>query len=105
MSFPWETEAVDHLANGFDVKSTHAGQKRRYGDSFYEFLVNSDKPESEVKKYCTENVRECSLTTSDYLANERVRVKDFGDHFRPNYEFKKIKDGEYFYRVTSPSCD
>jgi hypothetical protein len=100
-----EYTGINHATNGFDVKSTHAGQKMRYGDSFYEFTVKSDKTEIEVQKYCTESVRQCSLTTSDYLANERAGVKDFGDHFRPNYEFRKVKDGEYFYRVTSPSCD
>jgi hypothetical protein len=105
MSFPWEKEHVNHLSNGFDVKVTHSGQKRRYGDSYYEFTITSDKPESEVEKYCTEIVRECGLTTSDYLANERLKGRPFGDHFRPNYEFRKVRDGEYFYRVTSPSCD
>ena len=105
MKYPWEKAVIDHKANGFDVKQTHSGQKRRYGDSFYEFTVKSNKPESEVQKYCNDTVRKCSLKTCDYLANERIKGRPFDDHFRPSYEFKKVVDGEYFYRVTSPSCD
>ena len=103
MKYPWKTEAVNHLDNGFDVKNTQAGQRRPYGDSYYEFTVKSDKPYEEVKKYCTQTVRKCDLTTGNYLADERAGVEDFGDHFRSHYEFKMIKEGEYFYRVTSPS--
>jgi hypothetical protein len=105
MTHSWGKSGIDHKANGFDVKSTHAGQKRRYGDSFFEFVVKSDKTESEVLKYCTESVRTCNLKTADYLANERIKGRPFGDHFRHNYEFRKVRDGEYFYRVSAPSCD
>ena len=99
----FNTKLPDHSSSGFDVTATQAGQKRAYGDSYYEYTVKSDKPESEVKKYCTEHVRKCSLTTSDYLANERAGVKEFGEHFRHNYQFKKVEEGKYFYRVTAPS--
>lgn len=98
-----ESKQPNHLDNGFDVTCTQAGQRRRYGDSYYEYTVKSEKPESEVKQYCTETIHKCDLTTSEYLANERAGVKDFGDHFRKNYKFKKVKEGEYFYQVTSPS--
>ena len=93
----------NHSDNGYDVECTHSGQKRRYGDTFREFTIKTDKPESEVKKYCIESVYECSLTTEEYLADERAGVKDFGDHFRSNYKFRKVKDGEYFYQITQPS--
>lgn len=93
----------DHTKNGYQVECTHAGQKRAYGDTFREFTVKSDKPESEVKEYCTEHVYPCKLTTEEYLADERAGVKDFGDHFRSNYKFIKVRDGEYFYQVIQPS--
>jgi len=102
--FPWEKEQVNHSSNGFDVKSTHAGQKRAYGDSFYEFTVKSDKSEEEVKQYCKEHVRACDLATADYLANERAGGSA-EEHFRNHYEFKKRGENEYFYRVTSPSTN
>lgn len=105
MNFPWENSKneISHKDNGFDVKCTHSGQKARYGDTFREFTIKSDKPESEVKAYCTEHVHKCKLTSEEYLKDERAGVKDFGDHFRSNYKFKKIKDGEYFYQINEPS--
>jgi len=93
----------DHIKNGYQVEQTHKGQKRKYGDSFEEFTIKSDLPEEEVERYCTEVVRPCRLTTDKYLEDKRYGVKDFGDHFRDNYIFRKVKDGEYFYQVTSPS--
>lgn len=60
-------------------------------------------PEDEAKQYCTESIHKCSLTYKEYIADERAGVKDFGDHFRQNYRFRKVKDDEYFYQVISPS--
>jgi hypothetical protein len=92
-----------HIANGYEVKQTHSGQRRRYGDSFYDFTIKSDKPESEVKEYCTKEVKECNLTSSEYIFDERNGVKEFGDHFRYHYKFRKVSQNEYFYQVISPS--
>jgi len=94
---------INHEENGYDVECTHTGQKRRYGDTFREFTVKTDKPQDEVEKYCAEKVRPCKLTTEEYLRDERAGVKDFGDHFRSNYSIRKIKEGEYFYQVVEPS--
>ncbi len=93
----------DHIDNGYEVECLHSGQKRRYGDTYREFSVKTDKPEDEVKKYCTEHVYACQLTTEQYLIELRAGLDDFGDHFRSNYEFMKKSEGEYFYRVTQPS--
>jgi len=105
MNIPFGNAAdkVDHKANGYDVERTHSGQKRAYGDSFYEFTVRADKPIDEVESYCTEHVYKCALTTEQYLAEERAGVKDFGDHFRSNYSIQKRGDGVYFYQVIRPS--
>lgn len=94
---------IDHKDNGYDVVQTHAGQKARYGDSFREFTIKSDKPESEVKEYCTKHVMQCSLTSEQYLKELRAGLDDFGDHFRANYSFRKVSDGVYFYQITEPS--
>ena len=106
MNFPFKQTAKNlpqHEDRGYQVTCTHSGQKRPYGDGFTEYTVKTDLPESEVKAYCTEHIHKCSLTAEEYLADERAGVKDFGDHFRENYKFRKIKDGEYFYQVISPS--
>ena len=92
-----------HIKNGYQIERTHQGQKQKYGDSFTEFTIKTALPEKEAEKYCTEVLLSCSLTTDQYLKEERAGVKDFGDHFRSNYIFRKVKDGEYFYQVTSPS--
>lgn len=104
MTYPFDNKnKINHSDNGYDVECTHTGQKRAYGDSLREFTVKTDKPEEEVKKYCTESVHQCALPYKEYIADERAGVKDFGDHFRQNYKFRKVKDGEYFYQVISPS--
>lgn len=94
---------INHADNGYEVERTHTGQRRRYGDSYEEFTIKTDNSESDTKKYCTEHVYPCRLTTEEYVADGRAGVKDFRDHFRSNYMFKKVKDGEYFYQVTRPS--
>ncbi len=93
----------EYRKNGYEVSRLHSGQKRPYGDSYYEFLIKSEKPESEVKKFCVEVLYPCALPTEQYLREERAGVENFGDHFRLHFEFKKQSDGVYFYRVTRPS--
>lgn len=102
---PWETSTkkINHNDNGYQVECTHSGQKRAYGDTFREYTVITDRPESEAKSYCIEHVRKCDLTNDQYLKEEREGVKDFGDHFRSSYKFRKVSDGKYFYQVTEPS--
>jgi hypothetical protein len=95
--------AEKHKDNGYNVECTHSGQKRRYGDTFREFTVKSDKPESEVKAYCTEHVRKCELTSEQYLSELRAGLSDFGDHFRSHYKFYKLGDDNYAYVITEPS--
>lgn len=101
---PWEKNAtkINHKDNGYDVKALPTRQ-RPYGDTYRDFTIKTDKPESEVIGYCTTHVYKCSLTTNEYLADERAGVKDFGDHFRNNYKFSRVKEGEYLYQVIQPS--
>lgn len=106
MNIPFgDKPRVDHEANGFYVERTHASQKQRYGDTFYEYTIKSFQfhTDAEVEKYCVENVHKCTLTHKVYLKELRAGLEDFGDHFRLNYSLRKIKDGEYFYQVISPS--
>lgn len=41
----------------FKVKVLEAGQKRRYGDSYYSYEVTSNRDESEVKSFCMNVLR------------------------------------------------
>ena len=96
--------AIDHKANGFDVNNTQSGQKRAYADRTYEFTVKSEKPEVDVIDYCTRHVMSCSLSNEQWRKENREN-SSMENHFRSSYEFSKVADGEYFYRVTSPYTD
>lgn len=98
-----DRQELKHKDNGYDCVNTFSGQKARYGDSFREFTIKTDKTESEVKKYCTEHVHKCSLTSELYLTELRAGLEDFGDHFRSHYKFEKVTDGVYRYKITEPS--
>ena len=47
-----QTKTID----GVTFKNTHSGQKKAYGDSFYEYEINSDLPAEEVERVCREKV-------------------------------------------------
>jgi len=100
---PETEEKAIHAENGYDVECTQAGQRRIYGDSYYEYTVKSDKPMREVEEYCKKHVRECSLTAEEYFRDERKGVDSFGDNFRSSYNITDKGNAEYFYKVTSPS--
>lgn len=105
--FPWEKDRakpIDHKANGFDVVNTQSGQKRAYADRTYEFTVKSDKSAQEVADYCSQHVMKCSLSKKQWLEENR-ESPSMENHFRSSWEFSKVKEGEYFYRVTSPYTD
>ena len=95
--------AERHKVAGYEVKCTYSGQKRRYGDSYSEYEITTDKPATEVEEYCKEHVKKCNLTTRKYLRELRAGLDDFGDHFRSHYKFEKMIDGKYLYKVTHPS--
>ena len=56
------------------VEKTHGGQKARYGDSFYEYTIESENNEEDVLSYCTDIVYNCELTYEEYIKDERVGV-------------------------------
>lgn len=90
-----ETKEVD----GVSYTNTHSGQKRAYGDSFYEYDITSDLPADEVERICRENVRQ-AIPEAEYLADYRAPGGCSMDKaFRPHYTFKKTGDGKYFYSV------
>ena len=88
---------------GVRVKNTHSGQKKAYGDSFYEYEVTSNRPADEVETICAEHVYK-AIPEKKYL--EEYRAKPSADlHFRAHYKFKALPDGSYFYSVCFPYAD
>ena len=70
------------------------GQQFRYGDSITEYEIESDLPEEDILKYCTTALVRCSTP-----AGEEETL------FAPFYEFRKVSENTYIYRVTTPYCD
>eukprot|EP01035_Chromulina_nebulosa_P038938 gene38938-52581_t len=58
------------MTKDFKVKRLHQGQKRAYGDSFYEYEVISDFPVEDVEKYCTTELRK-AIPKNQYLTDLR----------------------------------
>lgn len=83
---------------GVTFKNTHSGQKRAYGDSYYEYEVESALPADEVERVCAEKVYK-AMPKAVYDAEYRAKPS-MDNAFRPFYTFKKTADGKYFYQVT-----
>lgn len=79
-------------------KQIQGGQKRPYGASYNDFIVNSDLPAEQVEVICTTLVYGCKLKHSTWAAEN----KSADNYFRNHYKFEKRSDGSYFYSVISP---
>jgi len=89
---------------GVTFTNTHSGQKRAYGDSFYEYDVTSDRTADEVEKVCRERIYK-AISHAEWQAGLRSPGYSMGKAFRPYYEFKVLGAGRYRYVVTSPYTD
>jgi hypothetical protein len=89
--------------DGVTYVSMHAGQKRAYGDSFYEYEIVSALPAAEVESVCREKVHK-AMPAKAYT--DEYRAKPTADnHFRPHYTFKSLGGDRYFYSVCFPYAD
>lgn len=86
--------------DGVGFTMVHAGQKRAYGDLFYEFDIESALPAEEVELICAEKVHKAIP-----IAQWRAEHKTADDYFRSHYTFTKRGDGKYFYSVCFPYTD
>jgi len=90
--------------DGVTFKNTHSGQKRAYGDSFYEYDVRSELPADEVECVCCTKV--CAAIPETQWRDEcKAQRGSMEAHFRNHYKFSKIGDGHYFYSVCFPYTD
>jgi hypothetical protein len=88
-----------HTINDVNFVLTHAGQKKAYGDSIYEYHISSDRPASEVEKVCREDIRN-AIPHAEWQADYRQPGCSMEKAFRPYYEFRPLGDGKYRYVVT-----
>lgn len=89
--------------DGVTFTNTHSGQKRAYGDSFYEYEVSSDRPADEVEAVCATHVYK-AMSKAQYDAEYKASPTA-SNHFRSHYTFRKVGEGRYSYSVCFPYAD
>jgi hypothetical protein len=85
----------------FKVETKQAGQKRKYGDSFYHYEVISIHPEHQVNEFCT-NVLMKSYKKKDMpnpFAGELLEFKKITDNNKDKGFFDDRKEETYSYKV------
>lgn len=101
------TAHIDRQRNktidGVTFTNTHSGQKKAYGDSYYEYDVSSDLPAEEVERVCSERVYK-AISEKQYREEYRA-APTMDNHFRAHYTFLKRGEGRYFYQVCFPYAD
>jgi hypothetical protein len=85
--------------DGVTFTNTHSGQKRAYGDSFYEYDVTSELPADQVERICREKIYKADITEKDWLVDYRKPGCSMEHAFRPHYKFEPRGPGRYFYQV------
>lgn len=101
------TAHIDRQKNktidGVTFTNTHSGQKKAYGDSFYEYEVSSDLPAADVERVCSEKVYKAmpeKQYKEEYQANRSA-----DNYFRASYKFQSRGGNRYFYSVCFPYTD
>lgn len=103
------TAHIDRQKNktidGVTFTNTHSGQKKAYGDSYYEYDVTSDLPADEVERVCSEKVYK-AISHAEWQADYRAPGGCSMDKaFRSHYKFEKRGEGRYFYQVCNLYTD
>ncbi|MDZ7658054.1 hypothetical protein [Fodinibius sp.] len=94
----------------FDVETKESGQRRKYGDSYYHYIIEDKTergvPEHIVKQFCTgfvEPARYSQEQRKEKLNEQepgKIDAIDFASYYT---KFEKIGDRKYEYKVVSPS--
>ena len=91
----------------FKVESVEAGQRRKYGDSYYHFIIENaseiDYSEHVIKEFCTKFLKPAKFSGKE-RREALAKSDDFGLNFASYYtEFEKVADRKYVYKVVMPS--
>ena len=90
------------LGGEVKVITKHLGQKRSYGDSYYEYYIHADGMDRDsVYKITQENCRKCNLSNEDYQ-REYKENRTASNHFRERYYLTQNSNGVWFYQVVWP---
>lgn len=92
----------------FTATQTHAGQYRRYGDIYNEWVVLTDAGEAEAVEWCLAHLCGKSIPNEhDFRKGAEPGGDKWGDpayYFAGYYSLRKIQGGYHFTRVL-PYCD
>lgn len=85
----------------FKVKTIECGQRHSYGDSYYTYEVESDRPEYEVKAFCM-NFLKPSFEKSKMpnpFSGQLLEFKKITNNNEGNQSFGKYNTETYHYSV------
>ncbi len=90
----------------FKVETIEAGQRRKYGDSYYHYIITNESEvnftDHVVKEFCTKFLK--PARPEKEIREALQNGGDFGLNFAPYYtEFKKVDDRKFVYKVVHPS--
>lgn len=89
--------AKEEEIDGVRFVRTHSGQRKAYGDTFYDFAVFSDLPKDEVERVCREKVyKALSLAEWRELNKQKPSAENY---FKPHYTFTGNTKSGYSYSV------
>lgn len=96
------------MRHTFKAIPIHSGQYRLYGDSYYEWDIETDLPEEKILDKClTACGGEGLPSKEEYRENTKYGGERWGDdiyRFRGYYEFKETEDG-YRFTICKPFAD
>jgi hypothetical protein len=99
---------MDKTTVSFTIETKEAGQRRRYGDSFYHYIVESEQSLQTIEAYC-KKVLKPSIPHEQY---KKEQNESFDNNFRNYYtEYKVLNEVGFLedgfnkvsYKVVSPS--
>ncbi|MEL7111370.1 MAG: hypothetical protein AAFZ74_00990 [Pseudomonadota bacterium] len=94
--------------DGVNATKVHSGQKRRYGDTYYEYEVDSDLSPEAVERICSEKIYP-AISKEEWLAQKQSDRESgsfsMSNHFRAHYVFTDKGEGAFFYQVILPFAD
>lgn len=83
----------------FKVRTLQSGQPRKYADSEYDYEIETDRPEREVKDFCTK------ILHRHDQPYEKWETGNPGSYFAGYHTFSKIAENKYRYKVVIPFAD
>ena len=88
----------------FKATRTHSGQYHRYGDSFFEWDIETDENKEDVLERCVKDFCHGEHPKDEWEKEIRIRKGDYGYYFGGWYALKPTSDG-YQFTICHPFTD